>query len=74
MNSLCMYVDIFLEKLKLTSGIMGAQGGVGRGGSKGLLWRFNFEISLDIQIVPSGQEIMVTAPRTEVVEAGKWWN
>ena len=42
---------------------------MGRGGSKGLLWRFNFEISLDIQIVPSGQEIMVTAPRTEVVEA-----
>ena len=29
MNSLCMYVDIFLEKLKLTSGILGAQGGVG---------------------------------------------
>ena len=42
--------------------------------AKGLLWRFNFEISLDIQIVPSGQEIMVTAPGTEVVEAGKWWN
>lgn len=42
--------------------------------AKVLLWPFNFEISLDIQIVPGGQEIMVTATRTEVVEVGKWWN
>lgn len=49
---------------------------VGWGGveAKVLLWPFNFQISLDIQIVPTGQEIMVPASRIEVVEVGKWWN
>ena len=38
--------------------------------AKVLPWPFNSEISLNIQIVPSGQEIMVTSTRTEVVEVG----
>lgn len=49
--------------------VLGREYPMGWGGveAKVQFWPFNFEISLDIQIVPGGQEIMVTETRTEVV-------
>lgn len=39
--------------------------------AKVLLWLFHFEMSLDIQVVPSRQEMMVTMTRAVIVEVGE---
>ena len=42
--------------------------------AKVLLWPFRFEMSLDIHVVPSRQEMMVTMTRAVIVEVGERWN